>query len=58
MDSNGWHSDNEPIFGRDSPTTIISFTLGSSRLFEVRDCFGRTCSSTPLGAGDTPAPGP
>ena len=33
----GWHSDDEPLFFRDSPhTTIISLSLGASRRFSMR----------------------
>ena len=51
-----WHSDNEAIFqGMNRNITIVSLSLGTSRLFEVRrkaNKSDRTITQVTLDAGD------
>eukprot|EP00973_Karenia_brevis_P040012 5524506-Karenia_brevis.AAC.1 len=37
----GWHSDDEPIFGGpEDKKRILSFSMGSSAMFEIRTALG------------------
>ena len=51
-DSVGWHADDEPLFDAvQNWATIISLSLGESRLFQIRDAVGAIRSTT-LNSGD------